>query len=57
MLVANVLLSVSAFAQQVAYEYSGLSWESDDPQWEISGSFVFNEAELVENLPIRPYLH
>ena len=42
----NVLLPVSAFAGQVAYSYSGLSYEWDDPRWEISGSFVFDESDI-----------
>ena len=49
----NVLLPVSAFAGQVAYNYSGLSFEFDQsPQWESSGSFIVNESDLIagENL-------
>jgi len=44
----NVLLPVSAFAQQVAYSYSGLSGDWDNPRWEISGSFVFDESDINE---------
>lgn len=45
----NVLLPVSAFAGQVAYNYSGLSFEFDQsPQWEISGSFILDETDLIE---------
>ena len=48
----NVLLPVSAFAGQVAYNYSGLSFESDDPRWEISGSFIFDEDDLIADVDL-----
>jgi len=46
-LVASVLLPVTAFAGQVAYNYSGLTYDwQGSPQWEITGSFIFDESDL-----------
>ena len=49
----NVFLPVSASAGQVAYNFSGLTYEwQGSPQWEITGSFTFDERDLIAEVDL-----
>ena len=49
----SVFLPVSAFAGQVAYNFSGLTYEwQGTPQYEITGSFILDESDLIAGVDL-----